>query len=445
MIEAEKQDECDRLLDRLERETDLDLEAVEFYVRSAMLAAGATVLEKLLEPVGAGRRSERLACECGEPMESVGRRTKRLRTVLGAVRFRRSLYRCPACGATRIPGDEAVGLVGTVFSPGVRRLMARAGSRTPFAEAAEDLHVYAHIDVSAKEVERVAEQLGRQMADWMERESSRARCYAACDSEPPDADEPVDKLYVSFDGTGVPMRREELRHTRGKGPDGRAKTREVKLGCVFTQTTLDDQGRPVRDPASTTYVGAIENSVAFGYRIWGEAVRRGLGQAQRVALLTDGAAYNKTIAAEHFPDAVHIIDLYHAREHLANIVKQLPRVDTDGTLHTHWRELLDSGNIEALLDAVRTQLPRTGARRKALLKQMRYFQDNAALMRYADFRSQGLFVGSGVVEAGCKTLIGKRLKGSGMFWTVRGANAIIASRCCQYSGRFEQFWEDQAA
>ena len=74
-----------------------------------------------------------------------------------------------------------------------------------------------------------------------------------------------------------------------------------------------------------------------------------------------------------------------------------------------------------------------------------YFETNIERMRYQQFRSQGLFVGSGVIEAGCKTIAGLRLKQSGMRWTVRGANAIIALRCCALSGRWEQFWEARCA
>jgi hypothetical protein len=70
-----------------------------------------------------------------------------------------------------------------------------------------------------------------------------------------------------------------------------------------------------------------------------------------------------------------------------------------------------------------------------------YFERNAERMRYPKFRRQHLFVGSGVIEAGCKTVIGSRLKQSGMFWTVRGANAIISLRCCNLNNRFEDYWE----
>lgn len=415
-----------------------DFEALELFVRSHMLRAGARVLEEMLESVGSGRRTEPLICSNNHlpvPMDSQGRREKTIETILGHVPFRRSIYVCNQCGKRRCPGDEILGVVGTGFSPGARRMMARAGAKESFAESAEDLKLYADLAVDPKDIERVAENTGREVDDWMTREASTAR-FSKPDSED------IPTLYVEYDGTGVPGRRDELTKTRGKSPDGKAKTREAKLGCVFTQTGVDSEGRAVRDEASTTYVGAIEKSVEFGHRIHGEAMRRGMAGAQRVVVITDGAAYNKSIRDEHFPDAIHILDLYHAREHLVKFLTEVTRVSTVSHFFETCHMLLDTGDVAALIDQMKSKLPRSGPRLKEGLKQIEYFRKNAELMRYAEFRAMGLFVGSGVIEAGCKTVIGDRLKRSGMFWSVPGANAIIALRCCLKSGRFEQFFED---
>jgi len=294
-------------------------------------------------------------------------------------------------------------------------------------------------------VERVSEAVGRAAQRWMAGQGALARGAAACGQKPLDASQALQTLYVSFDGTGTPMRSEELRGVKGKGPDGRAHTREAKVGCVFTQTGLDEQGRPVREEGSTTYVGAIEESVDFGHRIHAEAVRRGMNQAQHTVVLTDGQTYNKTIIAEHFPHATAIIDLYHALGPLAEFIKEAPHEPINGPLHRRAAKALQQGRIERLAETLRQALPRSGPRRESGLKKIAYFTNNAQAMRYARFRKEKLFIGSGVIEAGCKTLVGKRLKQPGMFWTVQGANAILALRCCLLSGRFEQFWEDQAA
>ncbi len=110
--------------------------------------------------------------------------------------------------------------------------------------------------------------------------------------------------------------------------------------------------------------------------------------------------------------------------------------------HKHW---LDAGQIKPLVDRLRA----LGAERQELAEDIEteanYFEHNADRMRYPKFRQQGLFVGTGVIEAGCKTLIATRLKRSGMFWTVRGANAVIAVRCCRHSREFDDYWESRRA
>lgn len=418
----------------------LDLEAAEFFVRHHMHQAGAQALEQVLESFTNADLSEPLVC-CNNHlptrMTSVGFQEKSLRTILGgAVAYRRRGYRCPNCGEIRYPADEALNVVKTRFSPGLRRMMARMGAKQCFDEGAEDLGFFADVRVDAKDVERIAEDTGGRVEQW----AAQQRTIGLM--RPPE--EKPDTLYVEFDGTGIPMRAEELARSRGKAPDGKAHTREVKLGCVFTQTALDENGNPVRDPHTTSYVGAIENSVEFGYRIHAEAARRALANASRVIALTDGAAYNKTIIAEHFPNATRVLDIYHAQEHLSGFVRDVCRLPADSAFLKQTRHLLYHGKIPALLKRMQAALPRSGPRRELGKKNINYFKENATAMRYDKFRKMGIFVGSGVIEAGCRTVIGQRLKHSGMFWSLRGANAIIALRCCFASGTFEQFWEDAA-
>jgi hypothetical protein len=318
--------------------------------------------------------------------------------------------------------------------------MARAGSQSQFEQAAADLLCYAGLKIEPREIERVAEEVGRQVEQWLSAQQGQTLQGVGTPLALP---EPLPKFYISFDGTGVPMRKNELMGRRGKQTDGSARTREAKLGCVFTQVGLDKEGYPQRDPDSTTYVGAIESSTLFGWRIYAEAWRRGLAQAQEVIVLSDGARYNRTIAQTHFSQAVHIVDLFHAYEHLTAIAQIL--WGQEAKAPKAWRDLLEAGNISRLLHKAGQILPASASSRKSLLKQLGYFEHNAPQMRYAEYRAKKFFVGSGVVEAGCRTVIGERLKQSGMRWSVRGANAIIALRCCILSGRFEDFWASRAA
>jgi hypothetical protein len=277
--------------------------------------------------------------------------------------------------------------------------------------------------------------VGREVEQWLPAEQAQIVQHGL--GAPPVLESRT-KFYISFDGTGVPVRKDELIGRPGKQEDGSARTREAKLGCVFTQIGLDKKGRPQREPDSTTYVGAIESSTLFGWRIYAEALRRGLEQAKTVIVLTDGQRYNHTIAQLHFPAAVHIVDLFHSFEHLTLIARILWGPEAEAP--QAWRDLLEAGDITRLIKQAGKRLPNSAKSKKSLHKELGYFENNASHMRYAEYRSKKFFVGSGVVEAGCRTVIGERLKQSGMHWSVRGANAIIALRCCIMSGRFEDFW-----
>jgi len=418
----------------------VDLEAWEFGLRAAVLSAGAHLLEKMVNGIGSGRRGEPLLCSCGARMKSKGLRKKCILTVLGMITIRRSRFECPDCGNSRYPADEALGVVGTSFSPGVRRLMARAGSKDTFKEGCDDLKVYADIAVTAKDVERVAEDVGRRVDEWERNERKKL----VLNLGEPTRNKDIPLLYVSYDGTGVPMVPWEVAGRKGKQSDGSSKTRETKLGCVFTQTATDDKGRPVRDDNSTTFVGAIENAESFGWQIYGEAMDRGLERAKKVVIIGDGARWIWNLADTHFGGAIQIVDLYHARQHLYELVKILAVEGEKTKYQIKWLTALDEGNVEKIVKEASDLLPRSGKRRKGAKREINYFKNNKRRMRYADFRKQDLFVGSGVVEAGCKTIIGKRLKQSGMEWTVRGANSIIALRCAYLSNRMEDFWTKQA-
>jgi len=413
-------------------------------VRRSMHEVGGHLVERLLNTDQGGYQGARVSCSDGHEAAFVAYRSKAVVTVLAPVQVERAYYHCASCGRGVIPKDQALDIVGTSLSPGVRRMMGRVGGEEAFAEGRRDLDELAGVVVKTKQVERVAEGLGEQIEA---RARAERQAVLAGKLVPLGGEGPVEKFYIAVDATGVPVVPKETVGRTGKGEDGEAKTRDAKLGCVFTQSRLDAKKRPVRDPHSTSYVGAIETAEEFGKRIYAEAVRRGLLQARQVIVLGDAAPWIWALAEEHFPGALQVVDLYHAREHLGELAKIL--YGRTGKATAAWRaaryEELEVGNVEAVVAAMKRTRPGDTAGREQVRKEIAYFQTNAERMRYAKFRRRGLFVGSGVVEAGCKTIMGQRLKQSGMRWTVRGANAIIALRCCQVSGGWEQFWEARAA
>ena len=203
-----------------------------------------------------------------------------------------------------------------------------------------------------------------------------------------------------------------------------------------------------RQRRSRQTIGAIETAEKFGKRFYVEAWKRGWSRARKKVAIGDGAEWIWNLVEQHFPGAVQIVDLYHARQHLWELVRKLHPNDEarqKARLKIHQKRLLDKGKIEKLVDAIASLRSSNPEVTEKIRIEADYFRRNADRMRYPKYRARHLFVGSGVIEAGCKTVIGSRLKRCGMFWTVRGANAILALRCCHLNGRFEDHWARRRA
>ena len=416
----------------------VDITSTELEIRACMHGVGAGILEKILN-VDSGYRGGCVKDGEGYAYRFKDYREKRVITVLGGIRIRRAYYYDEKRGKGYAPRDHDLGVAGRSFSPGVRRMMSRVGAYRPFGAGREDLEILSGLSVTAKEVERVCNQVGAFIEEAGHEVESKGTGTLEGSSIPIG--------YILMDGTGIPMVKSATQGRKGKGVNQEAKTREVKVGCVFTQTKLDEEGRPERDEGSTSYVGAIEPASEFGWRLYREVVRRGVDRAKQVCVIGDGASWIWNLTEEHFPGAIQIVDIYHAREHLWE-AGRLYFGEAKGTLRSWVERLmkyLDAGDVEKVIRDIRAKIPTAGEHAKALEQEANYFWKNRRRMRYHRFRNMGLFVGSGVVEAGCRTVIGQRLKQSGMHWTVRGANHIIALRCSLFSGRWETLWEKQAA
>jgi hypothetical protein len=379
-----------------------------------------------------------VACTCGGQARYHGQHRRSVLTAVGETEFERAYYYCSHCRQGQCPRDGELDVVDTSYSPGVRRMMAVVGSETSFDRGRTQMELLAGLTVTRKAVERHSEAIGGEIAA---REQAQIQRAIQLDL-PVVAGPRIPILYIEMDGTGVPVVSAETEGRKGKNGDGPAHTREVKLGALFTQTTADNEGRPLRDAASTTYTGAIETAEEFGRRLYTEAWERGWSRADKKVVLGDGAIWIWNIADREFPGAIQIVDLYHAREHLWVLAGKLFPVDA--TKRKRWggrlQDKLDQGKIETIVHQLRSFQAANTEATEILRIEADYFERNAERMRYPVFRQQNLFVGSGVIEAACKAVIAQRLKLSGMFWTVRGANAIIALRCCLLNREFEDHW-----
>lgn len=418
-----------------------DLEAIESALRSALHHVGAAALCELLQFAAPTADQRQVPCRCGQQAEYQELRSKAVLTIVGITR---PYYLCGNCHEGQFPQDAELDIESTEFSPGVRRMHALVGQQAPFEHGREQLQVLAGLEATTKSVERTAEAIG---ADIARREEEEIQKALQLDLPIP-IGRPIPMLYVQMDGTGVPVVKKETVGRPGKIAGQPAHTREVKLGCVFTQTTWDQEGYAIRDSDSTTYTGAIETAVEFGKRIYREAGKRGWSRARKKVVIGDGAEWIWNLVAEHFPEALQIVDLYHARQHLWEVARQLypqAEVQQRAWMKVHQKRLLDKGKIKKLVVALRAIHPANPQVAEKIRSEADYFERNAQRMCYPKFRRQHLFIGSGVIEAGCKTVIGSRLKQSGMFWTVRGANAILALRCAHLNGCFEDYWEGRRA
>jgi hypothetical protein len=400
---------------------------VEAGLREALLKDGRRLLEGLLSDPSLPVVGD--ASRVGEKCTAAV--TREVASIFGPLTVRRNYYYAAGSGGGRYPLDQALGLV-EGCTPMLAQLMTRAGAQSGFAAAAADLKVYGGIRVEGRQIHRMLQITGPQLLS----------AWEGLPTLP--AASPLPVLYVSVDGTGAPMVPEALEGRRGKQPDGSAKTREIKLGCVFTQHTTDPQGHALRDPVSTTYLCGLERSEDFGGRLRQEALRRGMGQSHRTVFLGDGAAWIWEISRVNFRHAVEILDYYHAREHLSSLVEAL--LGADSPQHARrldrWESWLWAGQVQRVVRAARRQLQaQPVADADEARGQVAYFERNQSRMRYGQFRQQGLFIGSGVVEAGCKTVIGQRAKQSGMRWSEVGLLNVLHPRCALLGGQFDQCWE----
>ncbi len=364
-----------------------------------------------------------------------GREPVTVDCIFGSFVLERTYYYHPGKGTGHYPADAALGIE-TGKTPALLRLVCLEGAdEASYQKAEEHLRETGGINISARQIQRAVQQVGAGAQQWQNREALRP--LPEC--------KPAPILYVSADATGLPMRKEELEGCKGKQPDGTAKTRSAYLGCVFTQHQRDEQGHPVRDYQSTTYVSGMDGLDAFGPVLRQEAIRRNMAEAGRVVLLIDGAPGLENMGQVNFPNATQIVDFWHATDHAGKVVEAIlgskdhPQYPPQ---RSRWvRRLLGNGVENLIKDARQECAGKTN--QQAVEEQLHYFVHNVPRMKYRTFRQQGLFIGSGVIEAGCKTVIGSRCKQSGMFWGKPGAKNVLALRCISASRRLDAFWKDR--
>ena len=355
---------------------------LELLVRTAIFKPATAMVGYLLQ-AAADQIDEAYQANPGQVRKT--RVPIQVQCLFGSFELRRDYYYHEGKKQGHYPADAALGLeIG--YTPALAKLLCLEGAdETTYLKAERHLEQTGVIPVSARQIQRVVQRVGGAAQQWQERSAEPGQCQRS--------KAPI--MYVSGDGTGVPMVTEELAGRKAKQSDGKAKTRQVYLGCVFTQHRVDEEGRPVRDWESTTYVSSFKPIDHFGPLLRREALRRGMG----------------------------------SKEH-PNYKRQL----------SSWTKRLLKDKVEILIKETRKKCRGT-PQAEQVEQALHYFTSNVTRMQCGTFRAAGYFIGSGVVEAGCKTVIGARCKQSGMFWSESGAENVLALRCINTSRRLDDFWK----
>ena len=360
---------------------------------------------------------------------NAGNHGKRIVTLFGELpEIKRTYYWNEDSHSGHYPFDDRLGLVGR-YTPAAADEMARCAVSHPYKDAAEAFSRCHAFKVSPDTI--------REIVGMLYDESS-AFAKGSGGGERDACDEKAGIVCVMADGTGMPMRKECLKGAKGK--DGRARTREVKAGAIFVASRTKDN-EPHRDLDTTTYVATTHRREKFGKYLRSEFDRRFSREPDTVLYITDGGKWLHSIHESEFPFAVEILDVYHAVEHLKPLLAGLGIKENSKEWkyrHHYWSECIKAGKVQNVLDYIwKNMRARLG---KDAMREYKYYRSNAGRMKYDEYRANGWFIGSGVIESGCKTVIGQRFKQSGMIWSLKGAKALLPLRTLYKSNRLEQFF-----
>ena len=410
-----------------------------------------TVVAAAREGLQAAYRSDRsdgnaLACaKCGGPMRHAGRRESPVETVLGRVAVSMARHACEACRTTVRPRGRALDIEGSM-TPSARRMASVAGSSCCYAEADRLLEELAGVNFGAKRIERTTRSVGADVESRRAAALSGALSVTSGGGEVP-ARKPLKDgqiLCVALDGTGVPARPSETAGRTGKD-GGRAGTREAKVGALWVLEP-DGEGGLCTADGSVRYFAGVESTAdddggdsPVARRLLRELAAAGHAPGDVGVCIGDGAAWLRRLFDEWFPDAVSIIDFFHASEYVWAAAGARYGPGTDPARHwaTRLCRLLGAGRADEVLAALR----RAGV--DECDRAAGYIAERRDRMRYDEYLARGLPIGSGRVEAACKTVVGRRLKCTGMRWTVAGANPVLWVRCARLRGWFDEYWDQR--
>lgn len=361
-----------------------------------------------------------VACSCGGEAVYQRQRTGECKTLLGTLQLKRAYYLCAQCHHGFCPLDQQLGFCAGSISEGLDELLALLGCQFSFAHSAELVARLSLVEVSANRCRKSTETLGQRVAAAEEEQRQRVWEQPSAYQAPTCAT-PLDPLYISADGVTVP--------TRETG------WREQCVGAVYTAK----HSRHALRSQQISYVTDLGSRSCFSQQLWLEAQRRGLPQAQRTVFIGDGAQWLWEMAHDLFPEALQILDWYHASTYVWAVAHEVH--PTDATAAKQWAETHLALLAHSQTDQLLIQLETLAASLPAAHTALTYLTNNRSRLDYARYRQLGLQIGSGTIESACNHLIGARLKQAGMRWNLANARALGKLRARLKSNR----WAETAA
>ena len=357
-----------------------------------------------------------------------------MQTILGTVRLARCYYHCTACHDGFVPWDRQLGLNERSFTPAAQELVALAGTLVSFAKGGErTLHKLSGLRVSESTVQRTTEDAGRRLGEiWSDRQTLGPRCNWNWQRDARGRT----CAYVSVDATSI----------RQQGPNGSKAEGRMAYVAKLYSPAVQEGAKPAS--GQVRYLAGIQPLEGLGLRIRAQAGQVGWDDVEQQIALSDGGAGLEEFFRVNFPRAVCILDFWHAREHLvelAGVWFGADDVARQAWLDRQSHRLKHEGGIAVLNELRSMELRgRNAEAREYHRATMQYFENHVHRMDYPRYVAEGWQIGSGPVEAACKSVVAERLKCSGMRWGEDGSDAVCHLRALWLSepGQWTAFWKD---
>jgi hypothetical protein len=353
-------------------------------------------------------------------------------TICGPITLKRNYYRCPNCGISFYPDDERLNISRSMSSKGFAKICSQLLLFMPFEHASRLLKEIYRCEISETFLKELSDRIGSRL--YKESEDKGRMPYNLDTGM-----ELIEKMYIHADGAMVPILGEES-----------IEYRENKLGLVYTDKDIvkktSKRGKQRVTIKNRRYVSSIGEGVeGFKKMMYATALENGYRRARDVIFLTDGAVWLRKMKDEYFPEALHILDWYHAMDHLWSTAKKIfgeENYDACESWVSPKKELLWKGRVKDVIEQLTEEGLSAKKHQTEIFELRGYYVSNASSMNYDVYREKGFFIGSGAVESANKYIVADRLKRTGMRWTLQHANSIIWLRCKYFEDRWDQFWNN---